>query len=404
MSIMEISLANLRSILKNGSKGILYVLISLLPSDNDLWVFTSHEGTSFAENAKYQFIHSSHQEDKRAVWISQNENIVSMLQAEGYEAYSYQSLRGKLISLKSGTFFITHGWKLGPYSGNATIIQLWHGNMLKKMGDDTKIEKSFAQKLHHRTIGRGWDYFVVTSSSYPARHAQSAYDIAEKDLLVTGYPRTDPLIRDIPGEMIGIGPEISRLFTSLREEGPLLCLVPTWNGGRDEQTRFSEEHIEMEEIDEILNKYDANLVIKQHPYTESLIDDGDFENIAVTSESADMYPMLKYVDVLITDYSSIFFDYLLTNGELIFYPYDLGNYLENRGLYFEYDEITPGPKAYTPKQLNQTISSVLSRENSRKDNSHKKDRLNITDEFYRYQDGNAAERIHTEVCERIDDS
>ena len=398
---MRINLTTLRSILINSSKGILYVLISLLPSDNDLWVFTSHNGTSFAENAKYQFIYSSHQEDKRAVWISRNKNIVSMLQEEGYEAYSYQSLLGKLISLKSGTLFITHGTKLMPYSGNSTIIQLWHGNMLKKMGNDKKAEKNMVKKLHYRMIGRGWDYFVVTSSSYPARHAQSAYDMAEKDLLITGYPRTDPLIRDVTGEMIGIDPEIHRVFTSLREEGPLLCLVPTWNGGRNEQTRFSEEHIEMEDLDDLLNEYDANLVVKQHPYTESVINDDGFDNIFVTSKSMDMYPVLKYVDVLITDYSSIFFDYLLTDGKLIFYPYDLDYYLENRGLYFEYDEITPGPKAYTPKQLNQTISSVLSEDDSCKDNSYEKDRSDITDEFYRYQDGNAAERIHTEVCEKI---
>ena len=58
----------------------------------------------------------------------------------------------------------------------------------------------------------------------------------------------------------------------------------------------------------------------------------------------DIYPFLTFTDFLITDYSSIYFDYLMLNREIIFIPYDFENYTKNRELYFSYETITPGVK------------------------------------------------------------
>ncbi len=63
-------------------------------------------------------------------------------------------------------------------------------------------------------------------------------------------------------------------------------------------------------------------------------------------ESLDVYPILKESDLLITDYSSVYFDYLYLDREIVFYPYDLDYYKnDDRGLMFEYNEFTPGEKS-----------------------------------------------------------
>lgn len=373
---------------------VAYFVVSLFPSNDNIWVFTSRPN-EFSENAKYQFLYSSRQEDIRAIWISQNESLVSLLREEGYEAYSYHSFVGKLFIFRSGSIFLTHGWKLRPYSGNSTIIQLWHGNMLKKMGNDNESGK-LLRNLYYRTFGRGWDYFVVTSSSYPARHARSAYSLTKEELLVAGYPRTDVLLRDIPNAMVGIDSDIRKAFEAAGEEGPLLCFFPTWNGGRDDETRFSEEHVSLEPLDRILNSFSAQLIIKQHPSTATLIDDSKFENIRVIPESVDIYPLLNYVDVLVTDYSSIFFDYLLLNNPILFYPYDFQRYVQNRGLYFEYMEFVPGSKAFTPDELNETIESIL-----REGDEYEDQRERLCHEFFDVQDGQSCKRIH-DFVEKLD--
>lgn len=382
-------------IAKSVVRTVLYVVVSLLPANDDIWVFVSHAG-EFSENSKYQFLYSSAQNDVRAVWISQNDSIVSSLREAGYEAYSYRSLVGKYLLLRSGYLFLTHGWQLRPYSGNSTIVQLWHGNMLKRMGGDHAsggLQRGnyyeILRDLYYERFGRDWDYFVVTSSSYPAQHAKSAYNLGEEDLLIAGYPRTDVLLRDVPDSMLGVGSDARNAFETSGEEGPVLCLFPTWNGGRDAETRFSKEHVDLESLDHILESFDARMIIKQHPSTPTLIDDSSFENIVVVPESIDIYPLLERIDVLITDYSSIFFDFLLLDRPILFYPYDFQRYVQKRGLYFDYPKFVPGPKAFTAEELNDAIESVL-----QEGDEYEEQRRRLRDEFFDSQDGKSAERIH----------
>ena len=373
-----------------------YPLVSLVPSDNSLWVFTSHAGGTFAENSKYQFLYSSRQEGVRTVWISTSPETVAAVREAGYEAYRYSSLKGKIILLRSGVFVSSHPI-LKPFGANATVIQLWHGNMLKRMGQDKEeMESGILRRLYYRTIGRNWDYFVVTSSGKPAEHARSAYGLTDDQLLVTGYPRTDVLLREEPDAMVDIQDEIQELFETLDGDGPLICLMPTWNGGRTAETRFSQEHVALEELDPMLASFDANLMIKQHAYTRTPLDTSGLERIVTISTTIDIYPFLQYIDIMITDYSSIQFDFLLVDNPLVFYPYDLEEYVENRGLYFEYESFVPGPVAKDPAGLNGVVESVL------KDvDAYAEDRQQLREVYFAFQDGKACERIHNRVVEMV---
>lgn len=120
--------------------------------------------------------------------------------------------------------------------------------------------------------------------------------------------------------------------------------MPTWRD--DDPDYFSKANIDFQSLNSQLEKLGYAFFLKLHPLTKfSPVD--KFSNIFQINNDVDIYPFLTYTDFLITDYSSIYFDYLLLDKEIIFIPYDLENYTKNRELYFSFDEITPGKKYYS---------------------------------------------------------
>jgi CDP-glycerol glycerophosphotransferase (TagB/SpsB family) len=108
-------------------------------------------------------------------------------------------------------------------------------------------------------------------------------------------------------------------------------------------------------------------MLKLHPNSLKLykFERNEFSNIYIFKENVDIYPILPLTDCLITDYSSIFFDYMLLEKEIVFYIPDFDKYRNSlRGFYFDYEQITIGEKFY---QLNDLIKYL------RKNNKNKID-------------------------------
>lgn len=369
-----------------------YLLFKPLPTNDDLWVFTTYDGTGFAQNAKYQFLYSVRQDDVQAVWVSKEPSVVRMLRDAGYPAYHYSSLKGKYVLFRAGWLFITHTDPFRPYSGNSKIVQLYHACNIKKFGWDHHKSTPLWRRIYKRTIGNDYEYVVVTSSKSPAENAQSAFRIAPDKILPLGYPRNDVLLRDIPDAMLGIDARFQEIFAELRSEGPLVCYMPTWNHGRPEEgQKFSANKIDLDGLERILDANGANLLIKQHPYSSNVIDVREYDCISVIPESLDIYPFLKDVDVLVTDYSSVYCDFLLCNNSIVFYPYDLSSYKRNRGLYYNYSDVAPGPVVKTATDLNHALKHTLS-----EDQFSRKRKL-VREEFHDFENGYASKRIHSHI-------
>ena len=100
-------------------------------------------------------------------------------------------------------------------------------------------------------------------------------------------------------------------------------------------------------VNNLLIEHNTTFLIKLHKNDYSVVLNQGYSNINLLDNTSDMYPLFATIDLLITDYSSIFFDFLLTNKPILFYPYDKETYLtQNRSLYDDYDSVTPGHKAY----------------------------------------------------------
>jgi CDP-glycerol glycerophosphotransferase len=108
----------------------------------------------------------------------------------------------------------------------------------------------------------------------------------------------------------------------------------------------------------------------------------------------DIYPLLPLADALVTDYSSVYMDYLLLNRPVYFFAYDQQRYCaQDRELFFPYEDMTPGPIANTQEDLLAHLHAglVLGRD------AHEQERLALREKLFTHVDARASQRI----CEHI---
>ena len=119
---------------------------------------------------------------------------------------------------------------------------------------------------------------------------------------------------------------------------------------------FGKAGFEMPKLVEMLQKRNIVFLYKGHFYDSKVHSDAGERLFTITDDHYDdLYTLIKDIDVLITDYSSIYIDYLLLERPILFLPYDREAYLKTRGFNFDYDEVTPGPK---PKSYAEFLNSI----------------------------------------------
>ena len=176
-----------------------------------------------------------------------------------------------------------------------------------------------------------------------------------------GYPRNDILL----------GNKIKNLLTDMEYEEKIyiqnyiknnkckmVYYMPTF---RESEEDFF-EIINLREFEDFLKENNILFCIKLHPKSKlkEAFEKIAGENIFVINQDVDPYVFLKMADMLITDYSSIYFDYLLSDKPIVFFDYDLEKYLNNsRDMYFEYKEFTPGEKVRNQNDLEKEIINGL---------------------------------------------
>ena len=134
-----------------------------------------------------------------------------------------------------------------------------------------------------------------------------------------------------------------------------LIYMPTW---RDSQRDIFIQGMNLDLLNDVLANKNQVLLLK--PHSNVVIEDKLYalSNIVLMDGKMDIYPILPYTDVLITDYSSILYDYLLmSNKEVILYLYDYKEYLSDRDFYYPYDENVVGRKVYTFNELLELIDT-----------------------------------------------
>ncbi len=339
----------------------LYGLSYLMPRNKKLWVMGSTFGTRFADNPKYFYLYLKQyrSEQVRTIWISKSKEIIHFLKENQLEGYYLYSIRGIWYSLRAKVYLYDNYSKdiCFSLSGGAVKINLWHGIPLKKIQKDnlfdhirnprTKWED--LRSIPRRISDEKPSDYVLATSDYLKPYFASAFQT--KRVLISGYPRNDCILHQDLG-LISTKQEQRTLekVRALKPNKRLVLYMPTF---RESEIKFFDV-MDLKRFEQYLKKKNMVFLVKLHPksklYAKFSAMEG--ENILITDPSEDPYPLLKHVELLITDYSSIYFDFLLTGKPILFFAYDLSEYRkDSREMYFDYDTFTPGKKVYTEEEL-----------------------------------------------------
>ncbi len=256
---------------------------------------------------------------------------------------------------------------------NQTYIQLWHSISLKKMGLDVSDEDNITQLVHTKD----WD-FVVSSGKFECSvlKTSSGYTC---DTKLLGNPRTDALFYDYDSDKI-------RQSLGITSNRKIILYAPT----------FRDWEMEKDVIDINLPpfaKENFTILVRLHPLISEKINNKIFSDNIINACNYNLSELLAVSDFLITDYSSIFFDFSLLGKLSVFYAYDYDKYVRCRnGFYLDYKNELPGPVAYSEQELENILINLD--ENIYK---YTKALPEFNKEYSTFNDGNASKRIVEEL-------
>ena len=361
--------------------------------DENLWVFGARGGDGFVDNAKYLFLHVAHERPGvRAVWLSTDRTVVRQLRANGYRAHHPYSPAGIAASLRAGVVAVTQG--LGdvnlPASGGATVVNLWHGIPLKTIAWDAEFPyRSLLFRLAHRYLARQVDLLTIPGEA-AIKPFRTGLRVPPERMVATGYPRTDALFDRVPGEEMGLATDAYRSVERLAGDHPVVCYLPTYRGDDGDPVA---KHLDLGRLASVLETHDAYLFVKTHPFEPFEIP-GDHDRVRQLPADTDVYPFLRLADALVTDYSSVYFDYLVADDPIVFYPYDRDRYRASRGFYFDYETVTPGPVATDFDELLSALDATLERDD------YASEREAVRERFLAYPEPGRSAAVYRAIRER----
>ena len=367
-----------------------------------LWVFGARGGTGFVDNAKYLYLWVAANEPSiRPVWLSKDEAVVDTLQQQGYEAYHAYSLRGRLLTLRAGVVFVTQGLRdlhMGSTAG-ATLVQLWHGLPLKTVAWDAEwSDQPWPVRRCHAYMAGEID-LVTAPSTAAIEPLSSGLGIGRDRFVVTGYPRTDVFAEEIEGARLTVDESLVDRIESRAADSDLVFYLPTYRGGGDSFL----DAFDTATIGNLLEARGAHLYIKAHP-DEPVTAAEDHPRVHWLPASVDPYLVLPHADVLVTDYSSVFFDYLAVDRPIVYFAYDRSSYTAARGFYFEYESVTPGPVASDADELRAALAAGLDAAAGGAD-PYATERRQLRWRFCPLRPGTASKRVYEAVSRHVfDDS
>ncbi len=337
-----------------------------VPKQKNLAIFFGRAGSYFIDNVKYFFLHCvQHQPEFQCCFMTFTQKDATILKEQGLPAMWVSNPEAAGIMAKAGLVvsddFI---WKEQPslwaLLSEAVSIQLWHGIPLKAIGfpEINSTVNMTPEKAEKLTFAySGYDEVVSTSPYMTEKTFGLAFKA--KNFIECGYPRNDVLMRrPSKYDMINADRELYGDMVKFRKMGgKVVFFMPTFRdiGGGP----FEDGAIDIMRLSQFCQQNNILFICKFHPcLTVNQV--ALPPNIKMMNSKSDAYPLLSLCDVMLTDYSSIYFDYLLLDRPIIFYAYDLEDYVtKNRELLFDFDAMTPGKKVMKEDDLYTAFEDIV---------------------------------------------
>lgn len=321
--------------------------------------------------------------DAKYYWVSKKSNdnqMLSYLKADNVEIVEYES--SKYYKLLATCEYLLNDTSFMPYfikRDNQIYINTWHGTPLKTLGKDIKNVGAHGHKNIQRNLLQ--TDILLMPNLFTANKLLRAHNldgIFKGKVFITGNARVDNNWSSI---------EKMKQKYKLSIDKKIILFAPTWKKSIEETTEDDILSL-IDEVNKLQNSVSSEykVMLKAHYFIyDRFVSLGLGDKII--PNWVDTNELLAITDKLITDYSSIFFDYLPLNKPVYFYIPDKDIYERTRGFYLDINKI--------PGSLSMTLDDVifnLNKNNQEYLEEFKEQRANYLSEFCYLDDGNASER------------
>lgn len=327
--------------------------------DSHIWLFSSTDNSHYNYNSRYLFEYvKENLPEITPLFVINDPELRNSLSSKYGKQYfiETENIQGIRQALSAGVWFTSAG--LPAYGAGLhkkrLIINLWHGVPLKKIALLDPNLKKAARIYFKKIFSENYTCILTTSHELIPLMARS-FAVSEDKIKVWGQPRNDGLFQKNDCREI-----LGQLFPDLPEYTKTVLYAPTFRDYGQVQL-FPFKDFDQKQLEAFLDEKNMLLFIRTHvaeqgsaaPYLGKRI------RFLGNEQAEDVTGILNIFDCLITDYSSIYIDYLLTDKPMIFLPYDRQQYLDGRGMNFDYDDVTPGPK---PETFNDFLDALSPKE------------------------------------------
>lgn len=327
--------------------------------DSHIWLFSSTDNSHYNYNSRYLFEYvKENLPEITPLFVINDPELRNSLSSKYGKQYfiETENIQGIRQALSAGVWFTSAGlpaYGIGLHK-KRLIINLWHGVPLKKIALLDPNLKKAARIYFKKIFSENYTCILTTSHELIPLMARS-FAVSEDKIKVWGQPRNDGLFQKNDCREI-----LGQLFPDLPEYTKTVLYAPTFRDYGQVQL-FPFKDFDQEQLEAFLEEKNMLLFIRTHvaeqgsaaPYLGKRI------RFLGNEQAEDVTGILNIFDCLITDYSSIYIDYLLTDKPMIFLPYDRQQYLDGRGMNFDYDDVTPGPK---PETFNDFLDALSPKE------------------------------------------
>lgn len=328
---------------------IIYFANKILKKRNYL-LFTSTPNYSDNSLAVYEFLYKVYKNDFKFIWLFENKKEINLDKKIVY--LKRHSLKGLYYFFRSKYIFHTHGLYLNATTKQQIVFSLWHGMPLKR------IQYLFPKDLTNIANRKLNINITIATSDLMAEIVSRCFNCDISKVKVVGLPRNDYLFDKLK-------------FKNIPEDQKVIVWMPTYRDGINRKEGVQYEFglpivnsKNYSEINEWCSKNNICIIIKFHPYQKINNILSGLSNIKIVSEDIvdekkHFYSYLGSADALITDYSSVYIDYLSIDKPIGFILEDYAKYKDDRGFVFDNPiEYMPGVHIYNIEELKNFIEEI----------------------------------------------
>ncbi len=384
----------------------------IVPRKKNRIVFWGRDKGEFTDNVKYLFLRIINMNDFEPYFLTESHEVVEDLRKNRLPVLFYPSIKTVLKLIRTGIIITDSDIWVNNYRYHLLFtsykVQLWHGVGLKKIGlDNFYVQKTMNYKimqLYHFLKGRFVTYDLLISTSEMFSKKGYPGGLNKKKIINSGYPRNDVFFDD-SDEKVFIGTDrmsLERIVKSKKNGFKTIIYLPTFRDSKKDAV--TAKVIDLVKLDEFCVTNKILFIFKFHswgilkdPVLKEQINNS--KNVIFYDNSKDIYPALPNLDIMISDYSSVYMDFLLLNKPILFFTYDLLEYEKNeREFYYDYETLTPGAKCCTQEELLNEILRII---NDGED-IYKEQREELCKKTFEDCDGKSSDRIVGFLKNRID--